>query len=178
VVEVESTTGVRQVNASTGTLFAWRFNARPFSIAARLKRIEPVLETAARVTARLEESRLVVSHALNLSVLKAGIYTAELTYPTTFNVTDVRGANVEDWKATAGKLKVNFTQRVLGVHRLDLTLEQAHKTFPAQITVDAVRVTGATKETVCSCRCAAVRPGRPAKGRRSGRARVSNPAPA
>ncbi|MEQ2009851.1 MAG: hypothetical protein ABMA26_23955, partial [Limisphaerales bacterium] len=147
VVEVESTTGVRQVNASTGTLFAWRFNARPFSIAARLKRIEPVLETAARVTARLEESRLVVSHALNLSVLKAGIYTAELTYPTNFNVTDVRGANVEDWKATAGKLKVNFTQRVLGVHRLDLTLEQAHKTFPAQITVDAVRVTGATKET-------------------------------
>ena len=147
VVEVESTTGVRQVNASTGTLFAWRFNARPFSIAARLKRIEPVLETAARVTARLEESRLVVSHAVNLSVLKAGIYTAELTYPTNFNVTDVRGANVEDWKATAGKLKVNFTQRVLGVHRLDLTLEQAHKTFPAQITVGAVRVTGATKET-------------------------------
>ena len=147
VVEVESTTGVRQVNASTGTLFAWRFNARPFSIAARLKRIEPVLETAARVTARLEESRLVVSHAINLSVMKAGIYTAELTYPTNFNVTDVRGANVEDWKATAGKLKVNFTQRVLGVHRLDLTLEQAHKTFPAQINVGAVRVTGATKET-------------------------------
>ncbi|MEN9574713.1 MAG: hypothetical protein RL514_2568 [Verrucomicrobiota bacterium] len=147
VVEVESTTGVRQVNASTGTLFAWRFNARPFSIAARLKRIEPVLETAARVTARLEESRLVVSHAVNLSVLKAGIYTVELTYPTNFNVTDVRGGNVEDWKATGGKLKVNFTQRVLGVHRLDLTLEQPHKTFPAQINVGAVRVTGATKET-------------------------------
>ncbi|MBI5801701.1 MAG: hypothetical protein HZA92_13390 [Verrucomicrobia bacterium] len=147
VVEVESTTGVRQVNASTGTLFAWRFNARPFSIATRLKRIEPVLETAVRVTARLEESRLVVAHAVNLSVLKAGIYTAELTYPTNFNVTDVRGGNVEDWKATAGKLKVNFTQRVLGVHRLDLTLEQANKTFPAQITIGAVRVTGATKET-------------------------------
>ncbi|MEQ2010408.1 MAG: hypothetical protein ABMA26_26780, partial [Limisphaerales bacterium] len=147
VVEVDAAPGLRQVNASTGTLFAWRFNARPFSVAARLKRIEPVLETAARVTARLEESRLVVSHAVNLSVLKAGIYTAEFSYPTNFNVTDVRGGNVEDWKATGGKLKVNFTQRVLGVHRLDLVLEQAHKTFPAQITVGAVRVTGATKET-------------------------------
>ncbi|PAW83640.1 MAG: hypothetical protein B9S33_13440, partial [Pedosphaera sp. Tous-C6FEB] len=147
VVEVDAAPGLRQVNASTGTLFAWRFNARPFSVAARLKRIEPVLETAARVTARLEESRLVVNHAVNLSVLKAGIYTAEFSYPTNFNVTDVRGANVEDWKATAGKLKVNFTQRVLGTHRLDLVLEQAHKTFPAQITVAAVRVTGATKET-------------------------------
>ncbi|TXT50969.1 MAG: hypothetical protein FD140_2031 [Limisphaerales bacterium] len=147
VVEVDAAPGLRQVNASTGTLFAWRFNARPFSVAARLKRIEPVLETAARVTARLEESRLVVSHAVNLSVLKAGIYTAEFSYPTNFNVTDVRGGNVEDWKATAGKLKVNFTQRVLGVHRLDLVLEQAHKTFPAQITVGAVRATGATKET-------------------------------
>ena len=172
VVEVESATGVRQVNATTGALFAWRFNARPFSIAARLKRIEPVLETAARVTARLEESRLVVSHAINLSVLKAGIYTAELTHPTNFNVTDVRGGNVEDWKATTGKLKVNFTQRVLGVHRLDLTLEQAYKLptppvptpgnavitvvrvgspppspLPAQISVVPVRLTGATKET-------------------------------
>ena len=48
LVEVESAPGLRQVNASAGTLFAWRFNARPFSVAARLKRIEPVLETAAR----------------------------------------------------------------------------------------------------------------------------------
>ncbi len=62
-------------------------------------------------------------------------------------MTDVRGANVEDWKATAGKLKVNYTQRVLGVHRLDVTLEQAHKTFPAQISVAPVRLAGATKET-------------------------------
>lgn len=147
VVEVDGAPGLRQVNASTGTLFAWRFNARPFSVAARLKRIEPVLETAARLTARLEESRLVVSHAINLSVLKAGIYAAEFSYPTNFNVTDVRGANVEDWKATAGKLKVNFTQRVLGTHRLDVTLEQPHKTFPAQITVAPVRLAGATKET-------------------------------
>lgn len=147
VVEVDGAPGLRQVNASTGTLFAWRFNARPFSVAARLKRIEPVLETAARLTARLEESRLVVSHGINLSVLKAGIYAAEFSYPTNFNVTDVRGANVEDWKATAGKLKVNYTQRVLGVHRLDLTLEQPHKTFPAQITVAPVRLAGATKET-------------------------------
>ena len=147
LVEVESAPGLRQVNASAGTLFAWRFNARPFSVAARLRRIEPVLETASRLTARLEESRLVVSHAVNLSVLKAGIYTAEFSYPTNFNVTDVRGANVEDWKATAGKLKINFTQRVQGTHRLDLVLEQPHKTFPAQITVAPVRLTGATKET-------------------------------
>jgi hypothetical protein len=147
VVEVDGAPGLRQVNASAGTLFAWRFNARPFSVAARLRRIEPVLETAARLTARLEESRLVVSHAINLSVLKAGIYAAEFSYPTNFNVTDVRGANVEDWKATAGKLKVNYTQRVLGVHRLDLVLEQPHKTFPAQITVAPVRLAGATKET-------------------------------
>lgn len=177
VVEVDGAPGLRQVNASTGTLFAWRFNARPFSVAARLKRIEPALETAARLTARLEESRLVVSHAINLSVLKAGIYAAEFSYPTNFNVTDVRGANVEDWQATAGKLKVNYTQRVLGTHRLDLVLEQAFKTtnalpvvassnaplnfirgfpswtwnqstnLPLKVTISPVRLTGATKET-------------------------------
>ncbi|NDA68308.1 MAG: hypothetical protein EBY09_16985, partial [Verrucomicrobia bacterium] len=147
VVDVTTARDVRQVNAPSGTFYAYRFSARGFEVTGRARRIEPVLETATRVTARLEESRLVVAYALNLSVLKAGIYTAELTYPTNFNVTDVRGVNVEDWKAAGGKLKVNFTQRVLGTHRLDLTLEQANKTFPPQITVGAVRVTGATKET-------------------------------
>ena len=49
LVEVESAPGLRQVNASAGTLFAWRFNARPFSVAARLRRIEPVLETASQI---------------------------------------------------------------------------------------------------------------------------------
>ncbi len=92
-------------------------------------------------------------------------------------MTDVRGANVEDWQATAGKLKVNYTQRVLGTHRLDLVLEQAFKTtnalpvvassnaplnfirgfpswtwnqstnLPLKVTISPVRLTGATKET-------------------------------
>ncbi|MBI3876148.1 MAG: delta-60 repeat domain-containing protein, partial [Verrucomicrobia bacterium] len=148
LVEVESVTGLRQVNAPSGALAAWRFHGRPIALAARVQRIEPVLKSTDRVTARLEETRLLVTHALALTVTKAGIYNVEFAAPTNFVVADVKGDGVEDWKVADGKLRVNFTARVLGARQLFVQLEQAHKTFPAQITFAALRPAGATKETV------------------------------
>ncbi len=147
LAEIDSAAGLRQVNAAAGTLAAYRFYGRPVTLAARLKRIEPLVKVADRVTARLEESRLLVSHALTLNVEKAGIYAVELTPQAGFVVADVRGEGVEDWKAADGKLRVNFSSRLLGTRRLDVQLEQANKTFPDQITVTPLRVTGATNET-------------------------------
>src|ERR1019366_5486210 len=73
-VEIDSAPGLRQINAPSGALAAYRFNGRPVSIQARIQRTAPVLKLADRVTARLEETRLLVSHAFNLTVEKAGIY--------------------------------------------------------------------------------------------------------
>ena len=42
---------------------------------------------------------------------------------------------------------VNFSARLLGSRRLDVQLEQAIKTFPEQISVAPLRVTGAANET-------------------------------
>ena len=60
---------------------------------------------------------------------------------------DVRGEGVEDWKVSDGRLQVSFSSRVLGQRRLEVQLEQALKTFPGQISVPPLRVTGAAKET-------------------------------
>ncbi|MGD0351090.1 MAG: LamG domain-containing protein [Verrucomicrobiota bacterium] len=147
LVEFESLAGLRQVNAPDNAIAAYRFNARPFVLALRLKPIEPVITVADRVNVRLEETRLVNSHGLTLNVEKAGIYALELTPQSGFAVADMRGDGVEDWKMSDGKLRISFSARVLGQRRLDVQLEQALKNFPDQISVMPLRVTGATKET-------------------------------
>lgn len=146
-VEIEAATGLRQVNAPAGSLAGYRFSARPLALTLRLKRIEPVVSASDRVTTRLEETRLLTSHALTLNVEKAGIYQIELQPQTGFVVADVRGEGVDDWKVTDGKLRVSFANRVLGSRRLDVQLEQALKQFPERISIVPLRVTGATKET-------------------------------
>lgn len=152
-VEVDSAAGLRQVNAASGALAAYRFFGRPVTLAARLKRIEPVVKAADRVTARLEETRLLITHALSLGVEKAGIYGLELAPQAGFTVADVKGEGVEDWKVTDGPvadgkvLRVNFNSRVLGARKIEVQLEQPLKEFPSQFTVLPARLTGATNET-------------------------------
>jgi type II secretory pathway pseudopilin PulG len=146
-VEIAAAPGLRQVNAPAGALAAYRFNGRPVSVAARIQRITPVLRLADRVTARLEEARLVVAHGLNLMVEKAGIYALDLTVPPGFVVSEVKGEGVDDWKAGDGRLKVSFASRVLGARKLDIQLEQANKEFPDAITVQPLVVAGATNVT-------------------------------
>ena len=147
LIEIESLAGLRQVNAPDKAIAAYRFNARPFTLALKLKHIEPVISVADRVNTRLEETRLVISHGLTLNVEKAGIYAIELTPQAGFAVADVRGEGIEDWKVSDGKLHVNFSARLLGSRRLDVQLERPLKTFPEQISVAALRVNGAAKET-------------------------------
>jgi hypothetical protein len=147
LVEVATLNGLRQVNAPDNAVVAYRFNARPFALALKLKHIERVVSVADRVTAQLEEARLLISHSLALNVEKAGIYSLELTPPPDFAVADVRGEDIEDWKSSGDKITVNFSTRILGARKLDVQLEQALKTFPEKISIAPLCVTGAAKET-------------------------------
>jgi len=147
LVEVAALTGLRQVNAPDNAVAAYRFSARPFTLALKLKHIEPVITVTDRVNSRLEETRLVVTHSLALNVEKAGVYSLELLPPAGFAVADVRGAGIEDWKVAGGKLAVNFSQRALGQRQIEVQLELALKKFPEQIRVAPLRVTGAAKES-------------------------------
>jgi hypothetical protein len=151
LVEMDAVTGLRQVNAPAGALAGYQFHARPFSLSLKLRRIEPVLTAADRVTVRVEETRLLVTHALTLHVEKAGIYTLELVPPAGLTVADVRGEGVADWKMVTGKLQVTFANRVLGGRKLEVQLERAEsrlETAPTRtVAIEPLRVTGAVKET-------------------------------
>ncbi|PYM16646.1 MAG: hypothetical protein DME18_00960 [Verrucomicrobia bacterium] len=147
LVETESTPGLRQINAPAGSLAAYRFYGRPLALGVKLRRIEPVINVASRVTARLEEARLLVTHALILNVEKAGIYSVEFSPPENFTVTDVRGEAVEDWRARGGRLLVSFSSRVLGERKLEVQLEQAERSFPNQIAVAPLSIASAAKQT-------------------------------
>jgi len=146
LVETAALTGLRQVNATGNALSAYQFNSRPFTLSLRLKPVEPVIGVADRVSARLEEARLVVSHDLTLNVEKAGIYTLELTPQAGFAVADVQGGGVDDWNVSDGKIHVNFSTRLLGSRRLEVELEQAVRGFPGQINLAPLRIGGAVKE--------------------------------
>jgi type II secretory pathway pseudopilin PulG len=147
--EIASAAGLRQVNAPAGALAAYRFSSRPFKLETRLRRVEPVLKLADRATVRVEESRVAVSHALDLAVEKAGIYGVEFAVPSGFVVADVRGEGIEDWKVTGNALKLTFSSRVLGVRRLDVQLEQSYRQIPPSVTVQPLGLAGATNYTVC-----------------------------
>lgn len=147
IAEVENAVGLRQVNTPSGSVAAYRFNARPFSLSARIRPIEPRIEVIDRVTARMEESRLLVDHSFNLQVTKAGIYSIELSPQSGFIVADVVGEGVADWKRADGKLRVNFNSRVLGARSLRIQLEQAEKEYPSRVVVEPLRVAGALDET-------------------------------
>lgn len=147
LVEIESAVGLRQVNAPEGAVATYRFNGHPFNLDLRLRHIEPVLSVEDRVTTRLEERRLLVSHSLSVLVEKAGVYRLELVPPPGLLVSEVRSEGLEDWKISDGKIALNFAARVLGTRRIDLQLEKAFKDFPATIDVMPVRLTAATRET-------------------------------
>jgi prepilin-type processing-associated H-X9-DG protein len=147
IVDITPPAGVRQVNAPDNAVAAYEFDERPLTLRLKLSPIQPQINVTDRVNAQLEEARLVVSHRLSLNVEKAGIYTLELTPQPGFIVADVRGEGIEDWNASDGKIHVDFSNRVLGLSRLDIQLEQSLKDFPTNISLVPLHVTGATSET-------------------------------
>lgn len=146
-IDTENIAGLRQINAPAGTLAAYQFYGRPFTLGLNLRRIEPTLTVFDRVTVRLEDARLVVRHALNLSVEKAGIYSVKLGPFEGFVVSDVRGDGIEDWKSAGGQLTVQFGSRVLGQRKIEVELEQPLKAFPDRVEVAPLRIAGANRET-------------------------------
>ena len=153
LAEVDTADNLRQVNAPSGTLASYRFNSRPFKLSLNLHRIEPVISVSERVSARVEETRLISHYSLSCSVEKAGIYSLELTSASAFTVAEVRGEGVEDWKVSENSaagtkvLRVNFSNRVLGVRTLNVQLEQPLKTLSDPLTLAPLRIVGATRET-------------------------------
>jgi hypothetical protein len=144
--EIASLAGLRQVNAEGNAFAAYRFNARPFQLTLQLRRIEPVIQVMDRITARLEETRHLVTHTLNLNVEKAGLYHLEASVPDGFVVAEVRGDAIDEWNQAGRVLRVSFNSRLVGGRQLEVQLERALKEFPEEIVVLPLSISGAARE--------------------------------
>ncbi|HVY71755.1 MAG TPA: hypothetical protein VHH73_17620, partial [Verrucomicrobiae bacterium] len=142
---VEESAGLRQVNAGAKELAAYRFNSRPASVRATLTRIEPLLSVTDHVAARLEESRLVASHLLQLQVERAGIYALELIPATNFTVAEVAAEGLEDWKIADGRLLLNFRERVLGGKAVRVQLERSITNSTGDFALSPLAIPAAAK---------------------------------
>ena len=102
LVETDAANGLRQVNTDNrvvGAVGGVSILFPPVHPGVAVAPDRPVVNVADRVATRVEESRLLVTHALTLNVEKAGIYVLEMTPQSGFVVADVRGDGIEDWKA-------------------------------------------------------------------------------
>ncbi|MBI2440930.1 MAG: hypothetical protein HYV35_06110 [Lentisphaerae bacterium] len=147
MVETAQSAGLRQVNAAQDALVAYQFHARPFTLEMRLRRLEPEVSVADRVSARVEEARLLITHNLAVSVAKAGIYSLEMALPPGLALSDVRGSAVGDWKPTGDNLSLSFTSRILGTGNVEVLLERPLKLEAGPIEIAPIRVAAADKAT-------------------------------
>jgi hypothetical protein len=144
---IESTEGLRQVNAGQNEFASFRFNVRPASLRLNLSQVEPLLTANTMVSAHLEESRLGIRYDLNLNVSRAGIYSLDFELPPGFIVASLRGDGIEDWTVREGKLRISFAQRVLGDRSITVQLEQALSHTPEEIVLVPLRAGNAVKES-------------------------------
>lgn len=136
LVRVEDAPGLRQVNAQADEVASFRFVARPASARLQLDRWQPEVAVASRLHVRLDESRVVARHDLDLTVTRAGIYSLELSVPDVWRVTGVASDELDDWKPSDDGLHLTYLRRVLGPRAVQVTLE---RTLPSDLTTLAIR---------------------------------------
>ncbi|MBX3745249.1 MAG: hypothetical protein KF833_08045 [Verrucomicrobiae bacterium] len=147
LVRVEDAPGLRQVNAQADEVASFRFVARPASARLQLDRWQPEVAVASRLHVRLDESRLVARHDLDLTVTRAGIYSLDLSVPEAWRVTGVVSDDLDDWKLSDAGLHLTYLRRVLGPKTVQITFERALPSDLTTLPLRPVRVREAASET-------------------------------
>ena len=148
LVEIAALTGLRQVNATGNALAAYQFNARPFTLALKLKPIEPVIsrgrprQRAAGGNTADRRAQPCVERRESRH-LHAGI--------------DAAGRVRRGGRARRGRGRLEIQRREnareffharCSVHAgWKCNWSRPSRLFPTQISVTPLRVTGAAKET-------------------------------
>ncbi len=147
LVRVESFENLRQINPRTGDVAAFRFFGRPAHATIRIEPLLPEISVEDQVVARLEETRLVVTHRISAEVTRAGIYSLECLPPTNSLVTAVRAEGLDSWKMVGDRLQLSLAQRALGRLSIEVDLERGLSPMPPSLALSPLRVAGAVRET-------------------------------
>ncbi|MGE3311743.1 MAG: type II secretion system protein [Limisphaerales bacterium] len=147
LVRIESSENLRQINARTGEVAAFRFFGRPASATVRVEPLLPEISVDDQVAARLEETRLVVTHRISAEIARAGVYSLECALPPDFLVTAVRGEGLDSWKTAGDRLRLSLAQRALGRLSIEVDLERGLSPMPPSLVLTPLPVAGAVRET-------------------------------
>ncbi|MCF7708542.1 MAG: type II secretion system GspH family protein [Verrucomicrobia bacterium] len=145
--DINTAVGLRRTNAPDNAVAAYRFHGGDFDLSAQLSEIEPVIEVSDRVYVSLEESRLLVTHALDTSVREAGIYSLQLEPQQGFAITDVNASDIEGWDFNDGLLTVSFANKLIGKRMISVQMEKTFKELPDTIAVASMKVKEAAAQS-------------------------------
>lgn len=146
-LELRSAPHLRQINALSGNLAAYRFQSRPLGLECQIRPVEPQLTMSDRVACRLEESRLLVNHVMTVQVEKAGVYALDFELPGGYTINQIQVEGLEDSQSSDNHLHLNFHSRLLGSRTITLSLEKAFDTLPDRISMASISMAQAIKSS-------------------------------
>jgi hypothetical protein len=119
-------------------------------IALHAEPVQPEVRVAENASFSVGDERNVLSTVLDLTVAKAGIFSAKLLIPEGYDIETLTGRDVSHWDDArrAGQgVEVFFQRRVLGATTLNMVLTRPQHGFPEQIDVPRVGVQDANRHT-------------------------------
>lgn len=131
---------------------AFRFFKTPCSLQVEATPVEAEIRVVENVSVRFEEERCAISAALDLDIVKSGVFAVALRLPKGFELDMLTGSDIQHWDEIddngAGKLIVNFARRMSGRIPLKLELSRMGRLkegladIPKIEVVDASRLNG------------------------------------
>jgi hypothetical protein len=119
-------------------------------IALRAEPVQPEVRVSESGSFSVGDERNVLSTMLELTVAKAGIFSARLQIPDGYDIETLTGRDVSHWDDTrrSGQgVEVFFRRRVLGATTLNLVLTRTQRGIPEQIAVPRVALQDSSRHT-------------------------------
>lgn len=132
-----------------GKVFYYAFAADTYGLVLDLDHVEPTTDAAVRVLARVGQDDLRIDTQVELDVRDAPLRHVDLTLPAGMTLVSVTGALVDDYRLTADdptvtdRVRVTFTQPVLGHVVVDLRLELGRSPLDDALSMAGFGVDGA-----------------------------------
>ncbi len=162
-VRISKSTGLHSMNISdfqyhpqsknagirtTSVKRAFRYHQLPVNATLHAEKVLPEIRVEETASLDISDERIVLSSKLNLSIAKAGVFTAELELPNGYEIESLTGQDLSHWDEVstpfAGVI-VHFKRQVLGSRMLNLVLMRAEKNIDENVSVPRIGVRGAMK---------------------------------
>ncbi|MBI4834820.1 MAG: hypothetical protein HY811_08395 [Planctomycetes bacterium] len=127
---------------------AFRYLKQPYEINLFVKDIKPEVNVEFQTIITIDERKLELTSNVIYDIRKAGVFNLKLSLPRTLHITELKGANVDDWRydEAAETLSVTLATRVEGNYLLQLKAEQMLTSVEKGMELPRLQALDASKE--------------------------------